>query len=124
MIAFVEATVLTIGLNGKSDALKNLPINVLKMQSGFEAARSLKNTKIDSVICKWDLDDMKGGEFLRRLKMVKPNIPTIALIRAGDIAQEIQARSIGVSAVLTEETDDSLFTEMVANILSLNVNVE
>ena len=123
MIAFVEATVLTIGLNGKSDALKKLPINVLKMQTGFEAARSLKNTKIDSVICKWDLVDMKGGEFLRRLKIAKPNIPTVALIRAGDTAQEIQARSIGVSAVLTEETEDNLFTETVANILSLTATV-
>ena len=49
-------------------------------------------------------------------------MPTVALIHPGDIAQEIQARSIGVSAVLTDETEDNLFMETVANILSLTTN--
>lgn len=123
MIAFIEATVLTVGLDDKSEVLKDLPINVLKMQSGFEAARSLKKTKIDSVISKWDLDDMKDGEFLKRLKAVKPDIPTVALVRAGDPVQEIMARSIGVSAVLVDESDDGLFVETIANILNLQVSM-
>ena len=89
------------------------------MQSGIKAARSLKNEKVDSVISKWDLDDMEDGRFLRNLRAVKPEIPTIAFVRAGDRAQEIAARSLGVSAVLTDEADDELFRETVANILGL-----
>jgi len=85
----------------------------------MKAARSLKNEKVDSVISKWDLDDMEDGRFLKNLRAIKPEIPTIAFVRAGDQAQEIAARSLGVSAVLTDEADDELFRETVANVLGL-----
>ena len=119
MIVLVQATVLTVGLDGKNEVLRELPIQLIKMRSGGQAARSLKNENVNSVISKWDLVDMKDGRFLKRLRAVKPDIPTIAFIRAGDRAQEIAARSIGVSAVLTDETSDELFRETVANILGL-----
>ncbi len=89
------------------------------MQSGIEAARSLKNEKVDSVISKWDLDDMEDGRFLKRLRAVKPEIPTIVFVRAGDQAQEIAARSLGVSAVLADDTSNELFRQTVANVLGL-----
>jgi len=120
MIVLVQAKVLAVGLNGKSEILRELPIRLVTMQSGTEAARSLKNEEVDSVISKWDLDDMADGRFLRRLRAVKPQIPTIAFIRAGDQAQEIAARSLGVSAVLTDEADDELFRETVANVLGFH----
>ena len=119
MIVLVQATVLTVGLNGKNEVLRELPIRLITMQSGTEAARSLKNEKVDSVISRWDLDDMEDGRFLKTLRAVKLNIPTIAFIRAGDQAQEIAARSLGVSAVLTDDTNDELFRETVANVLGL-----
>jgi len=119
MIVLVQASVLTVGLNGKNEVLRELPIRLITMQSGTEAARSLKNEKVNSVISKWDLHDMEDGRFLKNLKAVKPEIPTIAFIRAGDRAQEIAARSLGVSAVLTEDTSDELFRETVANVLGL-----
>jgi CheY-like chemotaxis protein len=119
MVVLVQASVLTVGLDGKNEVLRELPIRLITMQSGIKAARSLKNEKVDSVISKWDLDDMEDGRFLRNLKAVKPEIPTIAFITAGNRAQEIAARSLGVSAVLTDETDDELFRETVANLLGL-----
>ena len=120
MIVLVQATVLTVGLDGKNEVLRELPIRLITMQSGVEAARSLKNEEVDSVISKWDLDDMEDGWFLRRLKTVKPEISTIAFVRSGDQAQEIAARSAGVSAVLTDEADDELFRKTVANVLGLH----
>ena len=119
MIVLVQATVMTVGLDGKNETLKELPIRVIAMRSGSQAARSLKNEKVDSVISNWDLDDMENGRFLKRFRAVKPEIPTIVFIRAGDKAQEIAARSFGVSAVLTEEADDELFRQTVANVLGL-----
>ncbi len=119
MIVLVQASVLTVGLNGKNEVLRELPIRLITMQSGMEAARSFKSEKVNSVISKWDLHDMEDGRFLKNLRAVKPEIPTIAFIRAGDRAQEIAARSLGVSAVLTEDTDDELFRETVANVLGL-----
>jgi len=119
MVVLVQATVMTIGLNGKSTALRELPIRLLNMQSGAEAARSLKNEYVDSVISRWDLDDMDKGRFLKRFRAVKPDIPTIVFVKAGDRAQEVAARSLGVSAVLTDDCDDELFRETVATVLGL-----
>lgn len=120
MIVLVQANVLIVGLNGKHKVLRELPIRLITMQSGIKAARSLKNEKVDSVISKWDLDDMEDGQFLKKLKAFKPDIPTIAFVKAGDQAQEIAARSLGVSAVLTNDADDDLFRQTVANVLGLH----
>jgi DNA-binding NtrC family response regulator len=119
MIVLVQANVLAVGLDGKNDALREMPIRLITMQSGIQAARSLKNEQVDSVISKWDLEDMEDGRFLRSLRAVKPDLPTIAFVNAGDMAQEIAARSLGVSAVLTDDTDDELFRQTVANVLGL-----
>jgi DNA-binding NarL/FixJ family response regulator len=119
VIVLVQASVLTVGLDGRNEVLQELPVRLIALQSGIEAARSLKNEKVDSVISKWDLDDMADGQFLKKLRVVKPNIPTIAFVKAGDRAQEIAARSLGVSAVLTDDVDDEFFQETVANVLGL-----
>lgn len=119
MLVLVQATVLTVGLNGKSESLQELPIRLINMQSGLEAARSLKTEKVDSVISNWDLDDMEDGLFIKKLKAVKPEVPTIVFVTAGDQTQEIAARSLGVSAVLTSDTDDEHFKQTVANVLGL-----
>jgi DNA-binding NarL/FixJ family response regulator len=119
MIVLVEASVLTIGLNGREEVLEELPIRVIAMQSGVEAARSLKTERVDSVISKWELEDMADGRFVKALRAAKPDIPTIVFTRAGDLAQEIAARSLGVCAVLTDEADDDLFLQTVANVLGL-----
>ncbi|MCJ7777539.1 MAG: response regulator [Sedimentisphaerales bacterium] len=119
MIVLVEASVLTVGLNGREEVLQELPIRVIAMQSGIKAARSLKNEKVDSVISEWELEDMTDGRFVKGLRAAKPDIPTIVFVRAGDAAQEIAARSLGASAVLTDEADDDLFRQTVANVLGL-----
>lgn len=119
MIVLVKATVLTVGLKGNNKALKQLPIRVVNLRTGLEASRSLKNEKFDSIISNWELPDMKDGLFLKGLRRIKPDIPTIAVIKAGNNRQEISARSIGVSAVLTSDTTDEIFRRTVAEILGL-----
>ncbi len=119
MLVLVQATVLTVGLNGKNEVLQELPIQLIAMRCGMDAVRSLKNEKVDSVISKWNLDDMGDGWFLKRLRAVRPDIPTIVFVRPDDRAQEIAARSLGVSAVLTDDASDELFRETVANVLGL-----
>ncbi|MGD0553217.1 MAG: hypothetical protein ABSB25_11310 [Sedimentisphaerales bacterium] len=93
------------------------------MQSGVEAARSLKNEKVNSVISRWDLDDMPDGRFLKSFKAAKPYIPTIALVKPGSKAQEIAARSLGVSAVLAENATDNVLRDTVANLLGIQGDV-
>ena len=119
MIVLVKATVLTVGLDGKNKVLKQLPIRVVNMRTGLEASRSLKNEKFDSIISNWELPDMNDGLFMKGLRRIKPDIPTIAVVKAGNTRQEISARSIGVSAVLTSDTTDEIFRRTVAEILGL-----
>ena len=119
MVVLVQANVLTVGLDGKNEVLRELPIRLITMPSGSEAVHSFRNERFDSVISRWDLDDMRDGRFIKNLKAAKPDIPTIVFIRADEPAQEIAARSLGVSAVLTDEADDELFRQTVANVLGI-----
>jgi DNA-binding NarL/FixJ family response regulator len=124
MVVLVQATVLAVGLNGRSEVLKELPVRLIKMQSGIEAVRSLKNEKVNSVISRWDLEDMPDGRFLRTFKAAKPYIPMIALVRAGSRQQEIAARSMGVTAVLAEDAADDVLRDTVANLLGIEGGVK
>ena len=119
MIILVKAAVLTVGLKSTNKALKQLPVRVVNMRTGLEASRSLKNEKFDSIISNWELPDMKDGLFLKGLRRIKPDIPIIAVVKAGNTRQEISARSIGVSAVLTSDTTDEIFRQTVAELLGL-----
>jgi DNA-binding NarL/FixJ family response regulator len=123
MVVLVQTTILTVGLNGRNEVLRELPVRLIQMQSGFEAARSLKSEKVNSVISRWDLDDMPDGRFLKTFKAAKPYIPTIALVKAGSKVQEIAARALGVSAVLAEDATDNVFRDTVANLLGLHGDV-
>jgi DNA-binding NarL/FixJ family response regulator len=119
MIVLIQATILTIDIKDKNDVLKQLPIELIKMQSCIEAARYLKNEKVDSVISKWDYYDVEKERFLRSLKAIKPHISTIVLIKPGDPKLEIAARSLGASAVLTEDSEDIHFLQTVIAVLGL-----
>jgi hypothetical protein len=62
---------------------------------------------------------MPDGRFLKTLRAAKPYIPTIAFVRPGNSTQEVAARALGVSAVLTEDASDETFRDTVANLLGL-----
>ena len=124
MLLLVQATVLTVGFTEKHQALTELPIRILKMQTAKQAAGSLKNENVDSVISKWELQDAPAGSFIEKLKSVKPDMPTIVVINSGDTQQEIAARSLGVAAVLTDDTDPKLFRRTIANVLGIKQLLE
>ena len=119
MVMIAQANVMTVGIRGAGQALRELPIKVTERRSGVEAAGSLKNEKYDSVISMWDLEDMHSGRFLQKLKAVKPGLPVIAVINSGDTQQEVQARSIGVSAVLADSECLEILKKVLMNMLSL-----
>ena len=120
MILLVEANVLTVGLDGRTDGLAELPVRLINMRTGSEAIKCLRNEKIDSVISEWNLPDMADGSFLKSFKTVKPHMPTIAVVKPGDRGQEIAARSLGVAAVLTDDTSTEHFRETVSQVLGLS----
>lgn len=112
-------TVLSVGIGSKSEALKTLPVRVLVMDSGAEAARHLFEEMINVVISHWDLIDMPSGGLLKNIIAAKPNFPTIAFVKAGDHQQETLARNIGVSTVLADDIDDEYFRQVLRQILDL-----
>ena len=124
MVIISQPKVLTVGMNDKAMVLRKLPIRVVVRQNGREAVRSLKTENFDSVICRWDLADMKDGRFLKSLRLAKPYIPTIVIIQANNFGQEIAARSLGVSAVITEDSNDEYFLDTVRRFPRLRINPE
>jgi DNA-binding NtrC family response regulator len=119
MIVVTKANVLTVGIADKARAIRELNIRVISLQFGKDAVRSLKSEEFDSVISRWDLPDMKNGTFLQGLKNIKRDMPTIAVIESGNTDQEISARSLGVSAVITEDISEDHFRELISQLLGL-----
>ncbi len=113
MIFFAQPKILAVGLNDKEEALKKLPVRVVSCPSGTDAASVLRDERVSIVITAWDLDDMPDGLFVRRLKVVKPDIKTIVFIKSQDTCEEINARSVGASVVLTDKTSDEMFQRAV-----------
>jgi len=122
MILLVEANVLTVGSDETNAGLSGLPIRIINMQTGSDAIKCLRNEKIDSVISHWDLPDMADGQFLKGFKMAKPHMPTIAVIKSGSRSQEIAARSLGVAAVLTEDSSPEILKATLSQVLGLSTS--
>jgi DNA-binding response OmpR family regulator len=119
MYVVAKANVLAVGLKDKAEALKELPIRLISFRQGSQAARSFKTESFDSVISHWHLIDSEPGSFLRNLRGIRPDMPTIAVIAADNPTQEIEARSLGVSAVITEDCSDDHFRQVVCAVLGL-----
>ena len=113
MIFFAQPKILAVGLNDKEEALKKLPVRVVSCPNGTDAASVLRDERVSIVITAWDLDDMPDGLFVRRLKVVKPDVKTIVFIKSQDTSEEINARSVGASVVLTDKTSDEMFQRAV-----------
>ena len=113
MIFFAQPKILAVGLKDKEKALNELPVRVVSCISGADAAGVLKEERFSIIITAWDLNDMPDGLFVRRLKVVKPDVKTIVFIRSQDTSEEISARSVGASVVLTDKTSDEMFRKAV-----------
>jgi DNA-binding NarL/FixJ family response regulator len=119
MLVLVKANVLVVGLGGRSGGLKRLPIRVLFIDTGLKAGRSLKNENVNSVISTWDLPDAPDGQFLKNLRLAKPYMPIIAVVDANNVRQEIAARSIGTTAVLSSDVSDEVLRLTITGVLGL-----
>lgn len=120
MLIITETNVLTVGISeGQIQALRELPVRVINVRYGNEAVRSFKSKNINSVVSQWSLDDMPDGALLKGVRSIKPDLPTIAIIESGNTEQEIEARSLGVSAVLTENCGREELIEVLANLLGI-----
>lgn len=111
-------TILSVGLANRAAALAGLPIRLICVSTGEDAAVVLKNELVGVVISRWDLMDIPGGIFLKRLKAAKPDILTIAFVGTGSEAAEISARELGFDVVLSEDVSGPYFRRVVLQLLS------
>ena len=95
--------------------------NLVTVRSAAEAISHIRDDRFESVLSRWDLEDMPAGLFLKKLRLVRPDMTTVVLICGKDVSEEISARSIGVSAVLTEDCSDELLLATVASVLGIAV---
>ncbi len=123
MKVLVQGHLLAVGLTDRSELLHELPVLVVTAESAAEAVRSLKNERFDSIVSRWNLVDMPNGGFQKRLRAVKPDVATVVLISPDKPDLEIATRSIGVSAVLTEDCSDEILIQTLAAILGVEVPV-
>ncbi len=110
--------VLVVGVaEEKMDWISELPVTVLFANTGKKAVEYLKKYNISIAAGKWDLKDMPDGVFLARLKKARPYIPTVALVETGNRKQEIAARSLGISAVISDDAGGNEIKDTLAGLL-------
>ncbi|MHC5094327.1 MAG: response regulator [Planctomycetota bacterium] len=102
MVIIAVLNVLAVGMKDRTGEFEGLPVRLLDMAHGSDAICSFKTGSIDTVISHWNLIDMPDGEFLKKLKAVRPEMPTVAIIEPNNPQQEIEARMLGVNAVIPE----------------------
>ena len=115
----VNTTILIVGAKERGEALRELPVRVILLDSGSEAVRCLRKEAVDAVVSKWHLVDVPNGGLLEAVIGANPGMPTVAFVRPGDAKQEVAARSIGVTAVLSEDIDDEYFRDVMCQILHI-----
>lgn len=114
------ANILAVGTRDKKDLLEQLPLKVVTVDRAKEAAACLKKNKFSSLISKWNLEDLPGGEFIRRFKNARPDVPTVAFIEPGNDLQEAKARELGVNLVLPDDVDETRFMQSICTLLNLS----
>jgi DNA-binding NarL/FixJ family response regulator len=119
MVIIAEMNVLAVGMGDRTGEFEGLPVRLLDMSHGSDAIHSFKTGSIDTVISHWNLIDMPDGQFLRKLKAVRPDMPTVAIIEPNNPQQEIEARMLGVNAVIPEDCDGEYFRQVVASVFGL-----
>jgi len=119
MVIIAEMNVLAVGMEDRAGEFNGLPIRLLNMAQGSDAIRSFRTDPIDSVISHWHLADMPDGKFLKKLKAVKPDMPTIAIVEPNNPQQEVEARMLGVSAVVPEDCDGEYLRQVMAAVFGL-----
>jgi len=108
-----------IGARDKAHGLQHLPLRVLLMDTGRQALQCLRDEPVDSVISRWDLPDMPNGLLLGRILAARPKMPTIAVIESGNTEQEILARSLGLTAIVTDDTEADTLRQLICQILHI-----
>jgi DNA-binding NarL/FixJ family response regulator len=108
--------ILTVGLTERCNSLKNLPVRLCSVNTGFEALKQLRLEVPSVLIGLWDLPDMPDGELFRRVLAGAASVATVTLIEFGNTSAEVAARRLGVTVVLDEGVDKQILSELLSQL--------
>lgn len=115
-----EWYVLAVGLRNRCERLSGLSLRVCSVDTGFQALQQLRLKSPAVLVGLWDLPDMPDGSLFRRLAGAV-SVNTVALVRFGDTASEIAARSLGVTVVLDDGVDENTLGELLCQLSATRV---
>jgi DNA-binding NarL/FixJ family response regulator len=97
--------ILLVGLRNHCGNLVSLPDHLCMVDTGLQAMQQIRYKQPMVLASRWDLPDMPDGLLFRRILNSPVCFRTLALVSSHDPAQEVTARSIGISVVLDETID-------------------
>ncbi|WP_321939969.1 hybrid sensor histidine kinase/response regulator [Paraburkholderia sp. J8-2] len=84
------------------DQLSVLGASVLQANNGYEALRTLSNSRVDAVLTDIDMPDMNGFELLREMNTLALDIPVYAISASTRHTVVSEARAMGFADYLTK----------------------
>ncbi len=111
--------ILLVGLRDHCGDLVSLPFNLCIVDTGLQAMQQIRHKQPMVMAAKWDLPDMPDGLLFKRVLNGSACYQSLALVSAADPAQEVAARSIGVSVVLDSNIDSKQLREVLTQLSQL-----
>ena len=111
-----ESYVLAVGIGGLCRGLGDLPVEICAVETGFAALQQFRRRVPSVLVALWDLPDMPDGMLFRRVLAAAGSVATVAMIEFDNPGQEVAARTLGVTVVLDDDTDEQMIRELLGQL--------
>ena len=96
---------------------------VVSASNGLEALALLKSTAVDLVISDVQMDGMDGHTLLRRVRLLRPDLPFVLVTAYGSIAKAVEAMREGATDYLLKPFEAEVLLEMVSRLALCAIDV-
>jgi two-component system chemotaxis response regulator CheY len=106
------------GIVKKTFARLEIPCNFLEAGDGEEAIRLLEAEKVDLILLDWNMPNVNGFDFLKKIKAVDnyKNIPVVMITSETARLNVVEAIKAGVAAYITKPINYEVFMEKISKI--------
>ena len=95
-----------------------IPVNFLEAEDGKKALSVLLNNKIDLILLDWNMPNLLGIDFLRRVRAMEKykGIPIVMVTSEASKLSVVEAVKAGVTAYITKPFTEKIFLEKLSQI--------